>query len=125
MANIFGLNLAKIINDSINQAGGLVPLTLYSRTPGTRTTGDPAGGTNASEAPASGQGIIEDYEDSQIDGTIVRKGDRRVLIMGDSLPSGVMPQLNDSVEIEGVTYKVVGVPARDPAAATYTCQVRG
>ena len=125
MADIFGLDLAGIVNDAINDAGGLIPLTLLTRTGGTRTTGDPAGGRNATESPSTGQGIIEDYLDDEIDGTVVRQGDRRVLIMGASLPSGVVPSTNDSVTIEGRTYKIVGPVKRDPAAASYTCQARG
>lgn len=121
---IFGIQLDKVVNDSIKKAGGLPKLTLTVRTAGARTAGDPAGGTNSMEKDHNGNGIIEDYEDSQIDGTVVKQGDRRVLILGRSLPNGIVPSTNDSVTIEGATYTVVGVD-RDPAAASYTCRVRG
>lgn len=67
---------------------------------------------------------MDSYRTSQIDETIIQQGDRKVLILGNSIPSGVVPETGDMVEAEGRVFTVVAVE-RDPDAATYTCQVRG
>jgi hypothetical protein len=67
---------------------------------------------------------LEDYRDSQIDGTTIKRGDRRVLLLGDTIAGGAVPQPSDKITAEGKMYDVVNV-TRDPDAAAYTCQVRG
>ena len=102
----------------------LLPMTLTRVTSGTRDASDPTAGTSPSETDHPCRGIIEDYRDSQYDGTIVKRGDRMALILGDTIQGGAVPQPSDRVTAEGRKYEVVGVK-RDPDAATYTCQVRG
>jgi hypothetical protein len=48
---------------------------------------------------------------------------RVILILGDSVASGVVPKVNDRLVFEGVTSTVLWVE-RDPDAATYTVAVR-
>lgn len=120
---LFGVDIAGLINQEVGP--GVLDLTLIKVTPGTRTGGQLTGGTNPTTASTAGKGFIDDYQDRQIDETVIRRGDRRVLIVGNSLSGGsVIPAAGDQVTIEGATYEIVNV-ARDPAAATYTCQVRG
>lgn len=120
---LFGIDIAGIINQEIGP--GVLDLTLIKVTSGTRTGGQLSAGTNPTTANTAGKGFIEDYSERQIDGTTVKRGDRRVVIIGNSLSSGsVIPAVGDQVTIEGATYEVVNI-MRDPAAATYTCQVRG
>ena len=130
MVEIFGLNIPDIVNDAIGEAGGLVTLTLRSHAEGTRTPGSPSAGKNPTFAPHAGQGILDEYHEREVDGSLIEKGDRKVLILGASLPDGVIPKAKDRIEIEDFTeansaaLRVVKVK-RDPAAATYVCQVRG
>lgn len=120
---LFGIDIAGIIDQEMS--AGLLDLTLIKITPGTRTVGQLTAGTNPTSASTAGKGIIDDYQDRQINETTIKRGDRRVLIIGNSLSGGaVIPEAGDQVTIEGATYEIVGVE-RDPAAATYTCQVRG
>lgn len=121
MADIFGTDIAGEIADAFS--GQLIPLTLASRTAGTRTAGNLTGGTNPTTATATGEGIIDDYTNREIDGTRVRTGDKKILIIGKSLSPLLVPKPGDDVTIEGSTYRIIRVK-RDPAAATYTCQSR-
>lgn len=128
MPDLFGLDIAGIVNDAITDAGGLVPLTLtvVTSTEAGRTPGSPSAGRNpTTTGPHAGQGIIENYDAKEIDGTLIQDGDRKVLILGASLPTGIVPKADDTISIESfVGLRVVQV-MRDPAAATYECQVRG
>ncbi len=120
MPRLFGTDIAGEIQRAF--AGQLVPLTFTSRTPGTRTTGALTAGTNPTETSGAGEGIIDDYQEREIDGTRVETGDKKILIIGNTILP-LVPKPGDDVTIEGATYRVVRV-GRDPAAATYTCQVR-
>lgn len=124
MPDLFGLDIAGIVASAIDSAGGLLAVTLTKMTPGTRNPLDPTAGTNPTSTPYTCEGVISDYANRQIDGTLVKTGDRQVLILGATLPAGIVPGPNDHVTIEGLPYDVVRV-TRDPAAAAYTLQVRG
>lgn len=119
---LFGVNIAKLIHQ--NMSKGLLEATLTKVTLGARTSGSLTGGKAKTEATYSCRGFVEDYRDSQIDGTIVEKGDRMIVLIGDSIADGAVPAVDDKVTIEGRTYTIVGPVKRDPAAATYTLQVR-
>jgi hypothetical protein len=124
MPDLFGLDLAGIVADAIDQAGGLLGVTLTKKTPGTRNPADLTAGTNPTSTPYACEGVVSDYTTRLIDGTLVATGDRRILILGATLPAGVVPSSGDQVTIESLTYDVVRV-TRDPAAASYELQVRG
>lgn len=122
MPSLFGVDIASEINQAMGQ--GLLPVTLTKATTGTRTTGSLTSGTVPSTDDYTGRGFLSDYKDRQINGTSVLTGDRKVSILGASLPTGIVPAAADKVTIEGSTFNIVNVK-RDPAAAMYTCQVRG
>jgi hypothetical protein len=122
--DLFGLDIAGIVADSIDQAGGLLDVLLTKKTPGVRDVNDPTAGTSPIPAPYACQGVISDYNTRLIDGTLVKTGDRRILILGATLDAGIVPAPGDQVTIESQTFDVVRV-ARDPAAASYDCQARG
>ncbi len=122
MANLFGVDIAGIIDGAMSS--GLLPATLHSIAIGTRTAGDPTAGTNPTTTDHACRGIQDDYNENEIDGDLVRVGDRKILLIGNSIAELVVPKPNDEVTIEGRRYTVVRVK-RDPAAATYLCQGRG
>lgn len=117
--NLFGANISGQIAKALGPL--LLPGKLFSKSPGTRTTS--TGGRNPKTKVATFRGILDTYADSQVDGTVIKKGDRKVLMLGDTLPSGRVPEPNDEVEIESRRFRIVNVE-RDPDAAAYTCQVR-
>lgn len=121
MPKLFGVDIAAIIDGAMSS--GLLPATLHSVTPGVRTPGDPTAGTNPTTADLACRGIQDDYNTNEIDGTLVRVGDRKILLIGNSIVGLVVPKPSDQITIEGTRYTVIRVE-RDPASATYLCQGR-
>jgi hypothetical protein len=122
MPKLFGVDVANEVNKAMGP--GLLDATLTVVTPGTRTAGSLSGGVNPTTTTHTAKGFIEDYKDFQIDETIIQRGDRMVLLLGDSIFPAAIPTPGDRVNIESEDFNVVNV-TRDPAAATYTMQVRG
>jgi len=119
MPNIFNANIAGKINKAL---GNMVfPVTLVRKTYGARPE-DLTRGIDSVETTYTGRGFVSDYKDSEIDGTSVKQGDRKVVILGASI--SVVPTVNDTVTIEGETRLIVGPVKRDPADAVYECQAR-
>ena len=121
MPDIFKADIAGEIYKGFK--GLVFDITLTKVTPGVRTPGSLTSGTNPVETDYIAEGFTDDYEDYQIDGTIIQRGDRKVVILGASLPSGVIPTPNDKTTAEAVERTIINVD-RDSAGATYLCQVR-
>lgn len=100
-------------------------VTLTVITPGVRSTTNPTAGTNPTSAAHSARGILGNYSQRKIDGTIVRTGDRLGIIWGASLAAGVEPKPGDTLTFtDGVVWRIVGPVTRDPAAVAFLCQAR-
>lgn len=121
MGNIlFGIDIAKIVDQNIS--AGLLDATLHSFTYGDRDPENPGLGIPRVEVSTACKGVLTFYDDKDIDGTLVKRGDRLVLLIGETL-GGVVPVEENDVTIEGRRYHVIEV-RRDPAAATFSLQVR-
>lgn len=125
MPKLFGLDIAKIVNDSMKAAGGLPDGTLTRTTTGSRTASDLTAGPSTSTTDYAFTGFLENLSTSRRSGTLVRQAGQYVTILGASLPEGIEPTTGDRITIEGQTFEVTEVPTRDPAAATYICRVQG
>ena len=119
MGQIFyGIDVAAVVNA---ESGHFGDVTLTSIATGARTT--------STEAPAktrtthAAKGFVEDYTDSQIDGTLIQAGDRKVYIVANSIIGGTVPKAGMEVTVASIKYVVVRVQS-DPSTAGYTCQVR-
>lgn len=126
MAKLFGIDIAKEVADAIKGAGGVLDATLIVVTAGERSASDPTAGVEEKDRGIRCKGFVDVYRESQIDGTRIQMGDRKVVLLGKTIANGtVAPKPNDRITIEGQTMKIVqdGV-TRDPASATYACQVR-
>lgn len=124
---LFGIDIAGLVHR--NMSAGLVPLTLTRTSAGTRSATDPTAGTNPRTSSSVGRGFVEEYRDSQVDGEMVERGDRKIIIIGDSLKPAAVPSPGDSIAMKiagtDATVEIVqGGVRSDPANATYTCQVR-
>ncbi len=127
------MKLAKIIAKNLVKYGkavGVKSCTLIKVTPGTRTPGHAAEGTNPSEASYAAKGWIEDYSATQITGTLVKQGDRKVSLLGATIAGGKVPAPGDKILIADASgaalmYRIVpdGVKG-DGVGAVYMCQVR-
>ena len=73
------------------------------------------------------RGFIEDFRSADIDGTLIKAGDRKITLLAGTLPAGVVPDCGvgrDRITIEGGTWTAHRLVSRDPAAATYVIQAR-
>lgn len=119
MANLFGLDIAGIVNNAISSAGGVRPGILTKTTPGTRTPGDLIGGTNPTMTTHSFQGFVEQKSERRAGQVGASLGGQTVSILGASVSPAAVPAVNDSVTIDSVTYNLVELVSRDPAEALY------
>lgn len=118
-----GVDIAKLVDK--NLSAKLKPATLQKKTAGTRSTTDLAGGTQPTSADFSAQGFVAEYKEHQIDETLIQRGDRRVVLIGNSIAGLQIPDPGDRIIIEDTTYVIQGEGVgRDPASATYTCHCR-
>jgi hypothetical protein len=103
--------------------------TLIKVTPGTRGATVTAG-TNPTETSHACSLWVARYSTREMAGTSIRRGDRKISILGATLPDGVVPVPNDKITVDSVTYRIVGegeggvgVDA-DPVEAVYRCHAR-
>lgn len=121
MPTLFGVDIAGIMARELGPK--VLSLTLTTYTPGARTSGQLSGGTNPTSANVSGRGWTEDYREGQVDGDVVKVGDRKVCILGSTIGTTV-PAVGMVVTIEGTAYRIERIISRDPAQAVWTVQVR-
>lgn len=125
MPDLFGLDIAGILETAIDRAGGLRPATLVKVVPGARTPGSLTGGTNADPVSYATQGTVTRGNVAD-PGTLTRREDVSIMLLGAALGrAGVEPEVGDRVIVDGVTYAVTGPVGSDPAAATYTFPAAG
>jgi hypothetical protein len=119
MPDIFGVNIAGLINDAL---GDLVFDQQLIKVSSTR---DPSDSTKRIQLRTvyPCKGFIDSYADVWVDGAMVQASDRKIIILGDTLDSGTIPECGDEISAEGKTFTIVanGV-TRDPAGATFECR---
>ena len=119
MPNIFGADIAKIINRELGPL--LFDQTLTKAVKGR----DPSDSTKVTtvETDYPCKGFVDVYSDKWVNGTTVKIDAHKIIILGDSLATGVVPEPGDKITAEGKVFIIAkdGV-MRDPAAATYECQ---
>ena len=121
MADLFGIDTGQLFLDTL---GDLIrDAILTVSTPGTRTGGSLTHGTQPTTDDKTCKGYIEDYTDNQIDSTLVAKGDRKVVLLVNSIQDGVTPDTGDSITIEDITFEIIDVE-KDTLKAIYICQGR-
>lgn len=118
--SLFNIDMPAIINQAMGSL--LLTATLIKPTRSARTSNDLTSGFVKTDTSYATKGFYDDYREGVVDGTLVKDGDRKALLLAEPL-GGVRPEVGDKITIEGETRLVVRVN-RDPAAATYTCQVR-
>ena len=119
--DIFGIGLAGVLSDELGDL--LFDQTLIVVT----DVRDPNNSTKniKSETPYPCKGFIDTFDDRMINGTTIKFSDRKIVIMGATLPQSVVPTSGDKIVAEGQTFTITdGGVRRDPAGATYECQSR-
>jgi len=111
--------LAEELGDDFDDA------TLTHVEPGERDPDNPTAGTQPSESNYECKALVLDYAERFRLAGLVRVGERKVLILGATLPEGVTPRGGDRVTIEDQEFTVAreGGVARDPAGATWELRV--
>lgn len=121
MPDIFGVDLAGIMADELG------PLVFDQTLIVVTDTRDPNNSTKRikSEVRHTCKGFIDVFDDGMINGTTIKFSDRKIVILGGTLPVGVVPTSGDMIVAEGQTFTITeGGVRRDPAGATYECHSR-
>lgn len=120
---LFGVDIAGIIADAM--ADGLPTCTIERDVRGARQAGNLTGGRASAKHSFDCTGFWEDFTGGAPAGVVVEANDRKLILIGDTIPAGEQPQRNDAATVNeddgpvGPLY-IVKLLARDPAAATYT-----
>jgi hypothetical protein len=120
---LFGVDIAGILHDAMSD--DFPEMILTKNTAGARTPGSLTSGQGMTPASYSCNGFVDTYKEDEIDGTTVKKNDHKILIIGDSIEGGAVPEPGDTITAESIDFTIQeeGVE-RDPAAATYLCHCR-
>ena len=114
---LFGQNISGLIKQHV--APGLLDATL---TVVTHTTyGDLTAAPSKTTVDHACKGFIDDNLGENLDETLAERGDKVVVLIGDTIDAGdTAPRTQDLIVIESTTYRIHRID-RDPAAATYAC----
>ncbi len=118
MPNLFGLDIAGLVNSGIRDAGGVRSGTLTRRVRGVRTAESLTAGTNPTGTTHSFEGFVEvrrERRDNQVGGASTSV----LTIFGASITPAIVPGINDLAELDGDTYTLTELVSRDPASAVY------
>ena len=121
MPKLFGIDIAGIIAKEIGP--GLVDATIHRQTQSDRDPSDPGAGLPVTEDDITCKEVLAFFDIKEIDGTLVQEDDRLVIVIVGTMSEEVEPLPTWGVTIEDKRYTVIRV-RRDPAAATYSLQVR-
>jgi hypothetical protein len=74
-------------------------------------------------------GAIFDYGTKDIDGTLIKAGDKQLLLSAYSTTTGTLltaPAVNDKVTVAGITYTITQIKTIAPGGTTviYDCNIR-
>jgi len=119
---LFGVNISGLVHK--NMSKGLSPAVLTKIASGARTSGSLTSGKAKTESTHNCKGFMDKSKRERMDGTVIAAGHYIVLIIGDSIQGGAIPELNDQITIYDETYDIVGPIGSDPALATYELEVK-
>ena len=123
MGDLFGLDIAQLVADSIASAGNLQQGTLLKSTPGAEDPTDPTAPVPATITSYTFQGYLEQRAVRR-DDTLIAEPTPIMTIIGKSVSPAAEPKINDRAELAGMTYELERLIRRDPAGATYEFAVK-
>lgn len=112
--------IAKAVKQGLVGAKATESAVLVRETPGARTPGNLAGGTNPVPTSYACQGFESNEKHDKIGETVVDQTHKVICIVGETL-SGIVPTSNDKVTIGGVTMPIVDLQG-NPAMWTVLCR---
>jgi hypothetical protein len=123
--DIFGIDLAGIVDDAFQAANGSFPCTLIKQRAGPRDPMQPTAGRAIVPVNIGCRGFL-DVRKRKAGEDAVERTKGVFVIFGASLPANEEPMTGDTIVSpeEGKTFTIQadGVE-RDPAGATYECEV--
>lgn len=120
---LFGVDIAGIVADTLGE--GLLDVVVTRYAEGARDANNLTGGRPKTPTTVEGiKGFWDDFTGTPPPGIELEVGDRKAVLIGDTIPAGGQPLKNDAITIEGVTLYMVQLASRDPAAAVYVYQCR-
>ena len=123
MPQVFGLDIASIVSEAVQAAGGLSAATLIKTGDSTRNAADPGTRIAPSISRHQLEAVIETKSRRDRDTAVAETMLVLTIIAGSIVPVAV-PAVNDRVELEGSIYTLTRLIALDPAGATYQFEVR-
>ena len=119
MPKLFGLDIAKMVNDSIKSAGNVRPGILeHANSPYTRDQDDKTSGLQPTITIHAIRGFVETKEIRRL-GQVGTLFSSAVYIIGASVNPKVVPRVNDTVTMDGGIFFLVELLELDPALALY------
>lgn len=120
---LFDVDISGIIADVIGNGVHEVTITRYPR--GTRNPSNLTGGKPVTTPVTFDcNGFWEDFTGTPPPGVQLELNDRKLLLIGDTVPNGGLPIYNDMATVHEAigdsSLYVVKLLSRDPAAAVYT-----
>lgn len=124
---LFGVDVAKEVAKAMPSGNrGLPPATLRKYIAGAINPSNITAGPAYTTTDYATRGFASPFTIKEIDGTLVQRGDKKVLLIGEPLfKANVQPAPDDRVILGGETLVVVAIIDRDPAFATWVLQCRG
>lgn len=123
---LFGVDIAGIIADVIGDAVFDVTITRYIR--GERDPENLTGGRPVEPETVECKGFWEDFTGLPPPGVNIEAGDRKAVLIGDTIPAGGLPRKNDKITVHedmgDISLFCHGPLSRDPAAAVYVYQCK-
>lgn len=113
---LFGVDVAGLVARHIGP--GVLPVVLSEPRSAARDPAKLTGGRVPLDPILhDARGFWEDFTGKPPPDVLVT--DRKGIVLGDTLPAGVVPDSGWSMTCEGVTLRIVRRLSRDPAAAVY------
>lgn len=123
MADIFGLDVASLVNDALQGAGGLHEGVLTKTIAGARDPSNPTAGRAQTTTTYMFSGFVEARE-VRLDGALVTQARSVMTIIGASVTPTAVPEVNDHATLGSITYELTQLISRDPASAVYEFVVK-
>ncbi len=120
---LFGIDISGLVAQHIGP--GVLPALITKPARGARQPGNLTGGKAALPSEQfECRGFWDDFKGLAPPGVTVLMGDRKAVLIGDTIPEGATPGHGWQITIAGQTLYVEAQIGEDPASAVLTFQCR-
>jgi hypothetical protein len=115
-------DIAALVSDGLEAAELPLDLTLTRTVAGTPDPDEPWVPVTPTTTAYPCRGFEDSYSAYYLANQLVQEGDRKIVILAQSL--AVTPEPGDQITSRGETFTIVGPVKTDPARAAWECQAR-